>query len=354
MLVAQGISVVVATGGKQRSQWRDEVSGALIEEFSIQGADCWQNPIRGDVESYKRFLVESDFDVVLMNAWQTWSTDLCLRNLQQIRGRKLLYSHCVSTNLFFWHQPFRSLIRYLLWRPYWWKLPGLLCQLDGLIFLAAEGCDSRFDDLKLARRFGLRFYIVPNALSLSALDILNRPIVERKARHQLIAVGAYDWQKGHDFVLRTYARSAAKNRIPLKIFGQSYSSFTTRLRRLVRELGIEEGWVSFHEGISGVELLEECGRSVALLSGSHTECQPLVLLDVMAAGTPFVARRSGCIPFLFGGVAVNSEIQAAHAIDRLLADECQWKRLSEAGRAYVTTKSHPASVSKYLADALVV
>ena len=352
MLAAHGISVVVATGGEQRGQRRDEVSGALIEEFSIQGADCWLNPIRGDVGSYEHFLIESDFDVVLMNAWQTWSTDLCLHNLQRISGRKLLYSHCVSTNLFFWRQPFRSLIRYLLWRPYWWRLPTLLRGLDSLIFLSAEGCDSRFDDLKLARRLGLRFHVVPNVLSPSAIEILNRPIVERKARHQLIAIGSYDWQKGHDFVLRAYARSTAKNRIPLKIFGQSYSAFTARLRRLVRELGIDEGWISFHENISGDVLLEECSRSIALLSGSHTECQPLVLLDAMAAGTPFVARCSGCIPYLLGGVAVNSKAQAARAIDRLLADEHQWKSLSETGREYVAGKSLPANVSKELIAAL--
>lgn len=100
-LVAKGISVVVATGGKARAQRIDEISGALIEEFNIQGADYLLNPIRGDIQTYENFLRGSAFDVILMNAWQTWTTDLCLRNSQEISGRKLLYSHCVSTNMFF-------------------------------------------------------------------------------------------------------------------------------------------------------------------------------------------------------------------------------------------------------------
>ncbi len=352
LLAAEGFSVVVATGGEQRNQRRDELSGALIEEFCVQGADCWQNPLRGDTRSYEQFLVETNFDVVLMNAWQTWSTDLCFRNLRRMRGRKFLYSHCLSTNLFFPHQPLRSLIRYLLWRPYWWKLPSRLRSLDGLIFLAAEGCDSRFDDLNEARRLGVGFRVVPNALSSSALEFLGRPVVERKARSQLIAIGSYDWQKGHDFVLRAYAQSSAMNRIPLKIFGQTHSNFSMTLRKLAIRLGIADDCIQFHEGVGGKMLLEECSSSIAFLSGSHTECQPLVLLDSMAVGTPFVARGSGCIPYFSGGLVANSEVHAAQTIDRLLLDEAEWNRLSDAGREYVAVRCHPVKVGRDLVAAV--
>lgn len=353
-LVENGYSVVVATGGKTRAQRIDEVSGALVEEFDIHGADYLLNPIRGDVEAYELFLTESFFDVVLMNAWQTWSTDLCFRNWQHIKGRKLLYSHCVSTNMFFWQQPLRSTIRYLFWRPYWWRLPSLIRRLDGMIFLGSDGSDSRFDDFKLARKLGTPLHVVPNGLSPAAFDTLNQPSVERKQRDQLIAIGSYDWLKGHDFVLHAYARSSAKNRIPLKVFGQSHSAFSTRLKQLARSLGVEDSFVTFHEGVSGAPLLEECERSIALLSGSHTECQPLVLLDAMASGTPFVARRTGCISSLPGGVAVKSEVEAVDSIDRLLSDASHWSLLSEAGRAYVATNCDPATVGRNLVAALGV
>ncbi|MDP3539053.1 MAG: glycosyltransferase family 4 protein [Azonexus sp.] len=351
-LVANGYSVVVATGGKKRAQRIDEVSGATVEEFNVQGADYLLNPIRGDVQSYEQFLAASIFDVVLMNAWQTWSTDLCLRNLKKISGRKLLYSHCVSTNMFFWQQPFRSMVRYLFWRPYWWKLSSLIRQLNGLVFLASDGCDSRFDDLRLARKVGIPVHVVPNALSSSATVAVSQPKIERKARKQLIAIGSYDWLKGHDFALHTYACSLAKNRIPLRIFGQSLTAFTEHLRQLVLSLGIEEGFVTFHEGVSGDSLLDECGRSIAILSGSLTECQPLVLLDAMATGTPFVARRSGCIPSLPGGVAVNTKDEAVHAIDKLLSDEIHWQHLSEVGRVHVVTNCDPVSIGRQLVAVL--
>jgi glycosyltransferase involved in cell wall biosynthesis len=353
VLVANGFPVVVATSGELRGQHQDEDSGALVEEFDVKGADSWLNPIRGDVASYMRFLIESDFDVVLMNAWQTWSTDLCLGNLNRMSGRKVLYSHCLSTNVFFLHQPLHSLVRYLLWRPYWWKLPERLRQLDGFIVTAAEGCDSRFDDLRVARRLGFSFAVVPNALSQESLTCLQQPVVEYHSRKELIAVGSYSWQKGHDFVLRTYALSKAKNRVPLKVFGHSFSTFTDQLRRLAESLGIRGEYVSFHEGISGAALIEEYTRSVALLSGSHTECQPLVLLDSMATGTPFVARSTGCIPTLPGGCGVRTEVEAASIIDRLITDGIEWARLSGAGREGAELKHHPDRVGQNLISALL-
>lgn len=353
VLVARGFSVVIATSGARRGQRRDEDSGVLVEEFDVMGEDSCLNPIRGDVASYKKFLLESDFDIFLLNAWQTWSTDICLKFLKKISGRKVLYSNCVSTNVFFPHQPFRSLVRCLLWRPYWWKLPERLRQLDGFIVTAEEGCDSRFDDLKVARRLGIPFTVVPNVLSQESLCWLQQPAVEYHSRQQLIAVGSYTWQKGHDFVLRAYALSKAKNRIPLKVYGQSFSPFTDQLRRLAESLDIGDEYVRFHEGVSGASLVEEYTRSIALLSGSHTECQPLVLLDSMATGTPFVARSSGCIPTLPGGYGVSTESEAASAVDRIISNGVEWARLSGAGRAGAERNHHPDRVGENLVSTLL-
>lgn len=351
-LTAQGLSVVVATGGAIRQQRLDEVSGALVEEFNVRGADSWVYPLKGDVQGYEQFLIRSHFEVILLNAWQTWSTDLCIRNRRRIAARKVVYSHCVSTNVFYKRQPLRSIARYLLWRPYWWTLPQKLRELDGLIFCAPRGCDSRFDDLSLAQRLRIPYKILPNALSPEAIDVLARPALARVARQHLIVVGSYTWLKGHDFALRAYALSKAKNRIPLKIFGPQYSAFTTRLRRLAMELAITDDYIKFHEGTSSADLAIECSRSIALLFGSHTECQPLVLLDALAAGTPFVARATGCIPFLHGGITVHTEVEAGRAIDELIANEETWTYLSGLGRATVARANHPSRLGTSLAEYL--
>lgn len=348
-LQQHGCRVVVATGGDARGRRMDAVSGVTVEEFRVRGSDSCLQPLRGDIAGYLEFLKAAKFDVILLNAWQTWSTDVVLKNLASIRGRKYLYSNCVSTNLILMRQPVRSALRYLAWRPYWMRMGGRMRRLDGLIFVASQGCDSRFDDLRLAQRLKVPYAIIPNAYSRVCDSDGGDPVASRLKRHQLIAVGSYEWFKGHDLSLRAYALSKAKNKIPLKIFGSRFTPYTDKLRLLTSALGLDANLVTFHQGTGKRELLGEYRKAKILISGSHTECQPLVLLDAMATGTPFVARSCGCIPSLRGGIVIGNEKEAARAINRILGEDREWDRLSGEGRVAAGSNHHPDVVGGTLA-----
>ena len=67
MLTSFGFKVVVATNGSYRKTRKDPSLNVLIEEFNVSGAQCLIDPIRGEVESYKNFLINSDFELILMN-----------------------------------------------------------------------------------------------------------------------------------------------------------------------------------------------------------------------------------------------------------------------------------------------
>ena len=353
-LLALGHQVVVATGGASRTSREDGITGISVEEFSITGSTSFLNPIKGDVVSYVKFLESSRFDVVIMNAWQNWATDLIFENYANIHGKKYLYSHCISTNLFFKHQPIRSLVRYLAWRPYWRSLPAKIKKLNGIIFLANKGENNRFGDLIIARGCGAAVFVIPNALSPAALDALKRPLIGLEERNQIIAVGAYQWQKGFDFVLQAYADTRFKNRLPLKIFGPNFTKYTAELKMLASRLGIDPGYVTFLEGVSGRALIEEYNKSVVVLSGSHTECQPLVLLDANATGTPFISRVTGCIPSMAGGVTINSTAQMAMHINELARLGNTWQQLSFAGRIAAAEIYHPDRTAKLFEDLLLM
>ena len=322
MLTSTGNEVVVATAGNKRNIRFDSSLNVRIEEFNVMGADSLINPLKGDIDSYKKFLLESNFDLILINAWQTWSTDICLKYLNEISGKIVLYSHCISTNLFFIERLLKSLLRYLLWRPYFFKIKSILKKLDALICLAPEGIDSRFDDVRVARKLEIPLYIIPNTVSENIGCIDPLPI---ESRNQIISVGSYNWQKGHDFVLRAYALSVAKNVIPLKIFGQEFSPYTIKLKEEAARLGIEDDFLSFYEGVERIDLLKEYGKSLAFIYGSRTECQPLVILDAMASGTPYISRSTGCIDSLPGGIAVKNEETAAGSLDKIIESEEAWK-----------------------------
>lgn len=349
-LAGTGHEIVIATGGGVRSLRMD--GSIRVESFPVSGADSMLHPIRGDVASYLDFLRGTAWDAILLNAWQNWATDLALRHLDEIQGRKFVYSHCISTNAYFARQPLRSLLRYLAWRPYWWRLPRLMRKLDGIFFLADRGSDSRFDDLALARRCSAPLRVIPNSLSAAAVAALDASALPLANRDRLMAVGSYQWQKGFDFVLRAYAASRARNRFPLHLYGQKHSSYTDKLRSLMRELDLGENSVTMHEGVAGEALIAEYGRSRLVLSGSHTECQPLVLLDANATGTPFVARSTGCIDCMPGGSAIGTWQEMAKRIDALLDDAPAWEALADAGRRAARDIYHPDRTSRLLLNAL--
>jgi 1,2-diacylglycerol 3-alpha-glucosyltransferase len=346
----EGHEVVVATGGPERSS--REVDSFRVETFAVTGADSWLQPLRGEIASYVDFLRHHDSHVVVLNAWQNWATDLALRHIDEIPGRKLVYSHCVSTNVFYPHQPLRSILRYLAWRPYWWRLPNCMKRLDGILFLAAEGSDSRFDDLRIARQHGVPLRIVPNTLSPAATANLERAPLPLDARDRLIAVGSYHWQKGFDFVLRAYAASQARQRLALHLYGQEHTAYSMTLRALAHQLGLQENSVVFHEGVSGEALQAAYDKAFLVLSGSHTECQPLALLDASAAGTPFIARATGCIATMQGGIGVTSWKEMAHKMDTLIAESSAWQSMANAARQAAQETFHPAHTVKLLLTAL--
>jgi glycosyltransferase involved in cell wall biosynthesis len=165
-------------------------------------------------------------------------------------------------------------------------------------------------------------------------------------------VGSYQWQKGFDFVLRAYAASTARNKTPLHFFGQENSPYTEELRRYATHLGVNSSYMVFHEGVSGERLQAEYGRASLVLSGSHTECQPLALLDASACATPFVARVTGCIDDMPGGVVVKDWREMARQIDELYDDSSRWHKLSKAARSAAELVYHPDATAKKLAKVL--
>ncbi len=344
MLKLAGHDVHIATAGALTSFRIDKSLGIIVHEFRINGADFLLNRISGDVDKYQEFLKNSAFDILIFNAWQAWSTDIAIKMLGKINGRKFVFSHGTSVNLILRSDLMRSIVRYILWRPYWWRMRRVLKNLDGIIFLSDSGVDSRFDDFKLASDLSLQYSIVPNALGTNSYEIFGLKPSNYSSRNGFISVGAYEWTKGHDFVIRSYAKSCFKNKVPLRIFGQKFTKYTNKLRLLAFSLGLQDSMIFFYEGVSGSELIKHYSSSVIFLYGSHTECQPLVLLDAMATGTPFISKASGCIPSMKGGISVTSEIECSLWINRLMGNLIEWQHYSHAGVSEALNRHHPDKV----------
>ena len=244
----------------------------------------------------------------------------------------MLYSHCVSTNEIYFKRFFSSLIRYISWRLYWWTLFKKINKLDGIIFLDNCKSSSRFDDLKKVVNMKVEKFFVSNSYSSEVNIESNMKYNPFSKRNQIIAVGDYSWQKGFDFVLKSYSMSKAKNKIIIKFFGFKKTNYIKHLENLIEKFDIDKKFVKFCIGFKEKDLLDEYAISKLLLFGSHSECQPISLINSCATGTPFISRNSGSIENIPGGKIVSTEEEMSLQIDELLGDKAKWEKISSYGK----------------------
>ena len=225
-------------------------------------------------------------------------------------------------------------MRYLFWRFYWWTLSSKINRLDGIVFLENCSSSTRFDDLKKAKKLKVKKFFIPNSFSALANFKLKKQPKKFLKRSQIIAVGAYNWQKGFDFVLKAYSKSKAKNKVIIKFFGFEETRYIIHLEKLRKKLKISQNYVKFCVGFKEEELLDEYENSKILLFGSYSECQPLSLVNACVTGTPFIARNSGAITNMPGGKVVFTVNEMSFQINQILYDEIQWNNLSTNGRKF--------------------
>ena len=145
--------------------------------------------------------------------------------------------------------------------------------------------------------------------------------------------------KGHEDFLAAARRAAVDPRLRFVIGGRPIEPLASRLRELVRELGLESrvgftGWLpSSQEFFAGLDIL--------VLASRHDEGFGLVVAEAMERGAAVLATRSGAateiIEHEVSGllIAKQAPIEMAEQILRLAADATLRARLAQAGRRRV-------------------
>ena len=69
---------------------------------------------------------------------------------------------------------------------------------------------------------------------------------------------------------------------------------------------------------------------------ARAETQPIVLLEAMSCGKPFLSTDTGCVADFQGGIVVKRRTDLARAMQKLAADPALRERLGADGKADVT------------------
>jgi glycosyltransferase involved in cell wall biosynthesis len=340
--VSRGWSVDVLTSPCGERNGVEGWKGAKLIEYgevrsgvlSISGLQC----------DTVDFFAAGSWDVVIFQAYDP----MLYRLLDQAREfdfKTILVSHGFPglvrypSKRFPWGYPtmFRHLLRGI--RMLFW-----IRRIDRVVYLSEHADLRGFYDhwlAKIARHPGR--CVIPNGVesSLRPTDgdgFRTRHGIE-SAELLFVCVANYSPRKDQAFAARAF-RKAAIPRSRLVFIGSKLNEHAERFIEADHATTPEEerSLILWLEKLERDETLNAfAAADVFVLSALH-EAQPISLLEAMREGCPWIARRSGCIHEMEGGICVNSVASMAVAMRELADNASERKRLGDKGVDAVTTR----------------
>jgi glycosyltransferase involved in cell wall biosynthesis len=283
-LAARGHELHVMTGGARED---GELEGVFVHRLPIRGNEA--RGIHGERAAVLRLVEEIQPQLVFNYAAQSWATDCCFELLAREQRPRMVLAPCGFSGL--------GARRY---RHYFAAMPERLRSYDALILHSTVYQDWRF-----ARSAGVeRIFVVPNGADPPAAgDALSLRV---EGRSLAVTVGSHVVTKGHAQFARATRVLARRRALSGVIVAPPRAGLdalrgcqlTCRTRSHLQDLRILDG--SAPGAVAGA-----IGAADLFLFTSRVECAPLVVLEAMAAGTPWVSYDVGNVSELQGGVVVR-------------------------------------------------
>lgn len=312
----------------------DEVLGVYRLDVRSGGfptyaaGDRWGISNQSAKSQYLELLSTSQAQIILSHCWQAWNTDWAFEHLSMIAKPIGIFSHGTSVNtLGGWLGP----IRFLRWREYAWRTIPKFLKSAAVFFMLEQYVDKdRFLDGYIASKLGIKPIIIPNGCTPTLLHNSEVAIADRNP--QILCVTQYTKAKNPIAVVDAFVSVDAPG-WRLVVCGSHPTPYYTALRQKVDNLPLPiRSRISLEVGLSRDAIYQLYQESEIVVSTSITECQPLVLIDAMGAGVPFISTRVGSVEAMQGGIVVDSISELIGAIQRLINDNGLRRSLGQAGR----------------------
>ena len=339
--LAKGWKVEVATSPTYPARNEADWSGVKVYEFAIQGDSNSKRSYSGDVGRYRAFLEEGDWDIVIFHAY-LWSLYASLDILDRIPAKKILVSHGFAAlqwirmksfpwGLAVWLKTVCRALRMFVW----------IHQMDRTVYLSEKADLQGFFDHWIAKTVhyeGRR--VIPNGVDPNLRG--TNPDEFRKAhgiaKNQTVflCVANYSRRKDQGYAARSFRAAAIPNAV-LIFIGSEFNSDSARFQKEDERLPIREkpGRIIWLEKIDRNTTMDAFAACDVFVISSDHEAQPIALLEAMRESKSWIARDSGCISEMPGGVCVHTEAAMSREMARLAAQPEMRAELGILGRQAV-------------------
>lgn len=280
-LAARGHELHVLTGG---ATGESQLGGVAVHRLPLSGNEV--RGINGDRSSVAETIARIAPDLVFNYAAQTWATDCCFELLGRSERPRMVLAPCGFSGL---HK--RS------YAGYFEAMGARLRAYDALILHSTV-----YQDWRVAKDAGAeRLYVVPNGADPPASgDALG---LRTPGRSLAVTVGSHVITKGHARFARAIRALSRDRAVSGAVIAPARTGLdalrgcqlTCQTRARLQPLSVVDG------SAPGVVASAIAAADLFLFT-STVECAPLVILEAMAAGTPWVSYDVGNVSELPGGV----------------------------------------------------
>jgi L-malate glycosyltransferase len=339
-LAQRGHDVHVATASVGSQSSYAEMYGVHVHRFRVKGNLALG--MRGEVGRYRDFVRSGDWDLLVNHCLQTWPTDALLDEIGGYSWPSVLVTHGLS-------------IHNSLFDTYYLKIPRYLSTYWKWIRVSNVNEEGSF-----AEKFNLPSPpVIANGVDLN--EWARPPIGLRQAwgigqQLWIVDVSNHNPLKDH----RTFLQLADRLRdigAHFTLIGGTYPMSKWGLGRLGISGGCAyECWSRAVLSMGAVDLKTNLLRREAVsaiqeadlvVSTSKWEANSLVLLESMAAGTPWVSFDVGSARENVGGVVADNIDEMAKIVTELLRAPDRRKSLGKAGRARVAANHNWESITDH-------
>ena len=310
-LARRGHEVHVATSFGISNRRHEIIDGVQVHRFDVKTEVSFG--ASGEVDEYLRFVRSKAWDVIAMHFLPAWSTTALLPNLNELESGKVLVGHGFRG----FHFPsYRNRIA---------AITQYLKNLDRIVTLS-----NLLEETLLCKQLGLPMPdVIPNGVDFNEWNRPIRQIREKKGignRPWLLLVSNHSPVKSHSTFFHVVHR--VRRKIPDSvgmIIGGCYPAAKWGMGRL----GVQGGcWyrcrlaasltsdVLLQWDVSREDVVSAIREADIIMLTSEYEASPLVVIESMAAGTPWLSLDVGCMREHVGGVVANNAVEMAEvAVD---------------------------------------
>ncbi len=279
-----------------------ELGGVQVHRLPLSGNEV--RGVRGDASLVTSLIGRIEPDLVFNYAAQTWATDCCFELLERKDRPRMVMAPCGFSGL--------DQARYA---SYFGAMPAVLRSYDALIFPS-----EAYQDWEFAHRAGIeRIFLVANGADPATAtgEVLRTQIPSGQI---VVTVGSHVLSKGHRDFART-ARKLARHRDLTGVIVAPPRRGLDALRgchMVCHARAAVSSNLHVVDGSPPGVVADALAAADLFMFTSRIESGPLVILEAMATGTPWISLDVGHASQLSGGIVVSELSEMVGVAEQIL------------------------------------